>query len=65
MSGPRLKLCPFCGGKPKEDCSRYGNGDAYAWIECAECGTSTKRFKISLDYSARGKAEEVWNRRAE
>lgn len=59
----KLKLCPFCGGTASRDSSVYGNGSAYAWVFCRKCGCSTPKIPISLDYSARDKADKLWNMR--
>lgn len=59
-----LKPCPFCGGKASKESREYGNGSTYAWVFCLKCGCSTPKIPISLDYSARDKANDLWNKRA-
>lgn len=60
MEYKELKPCPFCGGSAVEaDC----NVTKEAWVECIECKASSARIKISLDYCAKDKAFEFWNKR--
>lgn len=59
----KLEKCPFCDGMASRGSSTYGDGRAYAWVFCLKCGCSTPKIPISLDYSARDKADELWNRR--
>lgn len=49
---PRLKHCPYCGGKAKEE--EIG-GDWY--IVCEDCQSSTRTYPTPKE------AMEVWNRR--
>lgn len=60
----KLEKCPFCDGIALRKSSTYCNGTAYAWVCCLKCGCSTPKIPISLDYSARDKADKLWNRRA-
>lgn len=60
----KLEKCPFCNGIASRGSSAYGNLTAHAWVFCLTCGCSTPKIPISLDYSARDKADELWNRRS-
>jgi Lar family restriction alleviation protein len=56
VSEQTLKACPFCGSA--EHPIRKGNGVGDYWLECEECGASTR---LSEDGAG---IEAAWNRRA-
>lgn len=59
----KLKPCPFCGGEAKLTVSNYvACQDDFAEVKCAECGIGF-HFGIDVEYSAKDRAIEVWNRR--
>ena len=70
----KLKPCPFCGGKAERrdnlavmptidsngaDIGVEGVGGGY-WIECTECGASTKWFDPGRDAAD---VDDAWNQR--
>lgn len=59
-----LKPCPFCGGKAKFKTTHL-DSTLSALVECSDCECRTIPIKWSLDYAAKEKAAELWNRRIE
>ena len=58
MTEPKLKPCPFCGGKDV-----YPDTDGcMTWVICISCGSRGKRFFNGRE--ALKKASDAWNRRA-
>ena len=57
-----LLPCPFCGGKADFGYIYYESPHGIT-IMCKECGVSTKKFEMNIDYSAKDKAIEAWNMR--
>lgn len=61
-----LKPCPFCGGEAKvirvigdiSDCP-------YSFAACKECGSATRQVSADVDYCAKERVVELWNRRVE
>ena len=61
----KLKPCPFCGG---EACIKIKSFDVFthgAIVECNKCFARTMLVVPSMDYAAKDKAAELWNRRVE
>ncbi len=53
MAKIKLKPCPFCGGKAKEE----GDGQQM-WYECRSCGA-----RAGIDFEDEGPNIKAWNRR--
>lgn len=51
----KLKLCPFCGGKPEMDQTTICDA---IYIKCADCLGSARAFFSTKE------AIDAWNRRA-
>jgi Lar family restriction alleviation protein len=61
----KLKPCPHCGGKAKLSVCRHGSkAFDYCEVICGKCNASV-RYDIDVEYSAKDKSIETWNRRAE
>lgn len=74
MNKPKLKPCPFCGGKPHLETRHRAFINAQttrvALVRCTECNARSGRFELkdfghtSSCLEANNKAIEAWNRRA-
>ena len=56
-----LKPCPFCNGKPTENCYSPKGGTTYYedfWVSCIDCGATTSAHRVHK------KAMKAWNTRA-
>ena len=57
----KLKSCPFCGGKAKQESDMCWDASRYLYyVECADCGASTDVW-----YQSEEEAVEAWNRRTD
>lgn len=65
MKNPRLKRCPFCGGKPKWGrIDEPGNNEGGEFIECQSCGCTTP-LSWSLKDDCKPHLALIWNSRPE
>jgi len=62
MRNEKLKPCPFCGGMA-DFAKDYLCTESYIWIECTKCGARIAGVAEALDYCAKDKAIELWNKR--
>lgn len=61
----KLKPCPFCGGEAYIKIKSFDVFIHGAVVECSKCKARTKLVEPSMDYTAKDKAAELWNRRVE
>lgn len=62
---PKLKMCPFCGGKAKVRSEDRKKGKAY-WAYCAEpIETGCDVRPVTCKFDTKEEAIEAWNRRAD
>lgn len=62
---PKLKTCPFCGGKAKVRSEDRKKGKAY-WAYCAEpIETGCDVRPVTCKFDTKEEAIEAWNRRAD
>lgn len=59
----KLKNCPFCGGKAELFHGSEGWYNTTSYVKCSLCGTATKEFPMSVEYTSNEKAAEAWNKR--
>lgn len=60
----KLKPCPYCGGNAKLSVCRFGSkAYDYCVVICEKCNASVI-CDIDVEYSAKDKAIEAWNRMA-
>lgn len=60
ISDPKLKPCPFCGGKAKSV-----NEGVYAAVRCSRCGATIAAVQTSGKYVECSEVAEAWNSRSE
>jgi Lar family restriction alleviation protein len=75
MDYPKLKPCPFCGGKPyleqRHRAFIKAETTRVAFVRCTECEARSNRFQLkdfgntAVSREANLKAIEAWNRRAD
>lgn len=64
MSEYTLKPCPFCGGKAEFEIKDPLGGIKTICVKCHNCKCQTKFVEQSVNYAARDKAAEAWNKRS-
>lgn len=62
MDEYNLKPCPFCGGKAEFEIVAPMKS---IYVHCSECSASTADYNADVNYCAKGKAADAWNRRIE
>lgn len=61
---PKLRECPFCGGKAVQKVEYVGIIKA-SFVKCEVCGARLPGVLVSEDYCAKDIAKEKWNRRTD
>lgn len=58
-----LKSCPICDGKAKLGYHKKSNDEYTYWIQCTECGTSTRNFpsRISAQIFWNIRKNKIWH----